>query len=59
MGGMVKILHPKKDSVMQWNTQDGNINTNNKVGVDITLPAISATNVVTQKFHVDDTAKGR
>ena len=43
---------------MQWRTQAGNINTNFKVKVDFTLPAISATNVVTWKCHVDDSTRG-
>ena len=44
---------------MQWNTQAGNITTNLKVKVDFTLPALSATNVVTWNCHVGDSAKGR
>ena len=44
---------------MQWNTQAGDITTNIKVNVDFTLPILSATNVVTWKFHVDDCAKGK
>ena len=45
--------------MMQWNTQAGNITTNIKVGVDFTLPAISANNSVIWKCRVDDSAKGR
>ena len=45
--------------MMQWNTQAGNITTNLKVGVDFTLPEISANNAVTWKCCVDDFAKGR
>ena len=56
---IVGKLHPEKDSVMQWHTQDGNITTNLKVKVDFTLPALSAMNVVTWNFHVYDSAKGR
>ena len=44
---------------MQWHTQAGNITTNIKVEVDFTLPALSATNVVMWKCHMDDSAKGR
>ena len=40
-------------------TQAGNITTNPKVKVYFTLPALSATNVVTWKFHVDDSDKDR
>ena len=43
---------------MQWHTQAGNITTNLKVKIDFTLPALSAMNVVTWRFHVDDSAKG-
>ena len=43
---------------MHWHTQAGNITTNLKVGVYFTLPTISATNVLTWKCHVDDSAKG-
>ena len=44
---------------MQWQTQAENITTNLKVKVDFTLPALSATNVVTWKCHVYEYAKGR
>ena len=44
---------------MQWHTQAGNITTNIKVKVYFTLPALSMTNVVTWKCHVDDFAKVR
>ena len=44
---------------MQWQTQAVNITTNIKVIIDFTLPALSATNVVTCKCHVDDYTKGR
>ena len=43
---------------MQWHTQAGNITTNPTVEVDFTLPALSVTNVVTWKCHVDGSAKG-
>ena len=49
----------EKDSVMRWQTQAGNITTNLKVKVDFTLPALSATNVVTRKYYVDESNKGR
>ena len=42
---------------MQWNTQAGNITTNLKV--DFTLPALSATNILTWNCHVDESKKGR
>ena len=44
---IVEKLCPEKDSAMQWQTQAGNITTNNKVKIDFTLPALSATDVVT------------
>ena len=57
MGKLVEKIHPKKYAVMQWHTQDGNITANINVEVDFTLHAISAMNVVTWKFYVDDSAK--
>ena len=59
MGGLVKRLGQEKDSPMQWNTQAGNITTNIEVKIYFTLPALSATNVVMWKCHVDDSDKGR
>ena len=59
MGRLVEKLIPKKYSEMQWHKQAGNITTSIKVGVHFTLPALSATNVVTWKCHVDDSTKGR
>ena len=56
MQRLVEKLCPKKDAVMQWQTQAGNITTNFKVKIDFTLPVLSATYVVTRKFHVDDSA---
>ena len=44
---------------MQWHMQAGNITTNLKVKLDLTLTALIAMNVVTWKCHVDDSAKGR
>ena len=58
MGRLVGKLYPDKDAVMQWHTQAVNITTNLKVKVDFISPALSATNVVTWKYHVDDSAKG-
>ena len=43
---------------MQWHTQAGNITTNIKVNMDFTLTDISATNVMTYIWHVDDSYKG-
>ena len=59
MGGLVEKLSLEKDDVMQWHTQAVNITNNIKVKVYFTLPALSMTNVVTWKCHVDDSARGR
>ena len=40
-------------------TQYGNITTNIKIKVDFTLPTLSAMDVVTNKYHVDDSTRGR
>ena len=45
--------------MMQWHTQAGDITTTIKVKLDFTLPAPSAKHVVTWKWHVDDSDKGR
>ena len=52
-------IHPEKYAVVQWHTQAGNITTNIKIKVDITLPTLSATNVVMWKNHVNYLAKVR
>ena len=44
--------------MIQWHTQDGNITTNHKVKMDYTLTTLSTLNVMTLKFHVDDSTKG-
>ena len=59
MGMLVEKHCLEKYAVMQWHTQARNITTNYKVKVYFTLPALSATNSVTWKFHMDDSAKGR
>ena len=59
MGRLVNKLYPEEDDPMQRHTQAGNITTNLKVKVDFTLRALSVTNVVTWKFHGDESAKGR
>ena len=59
MRRLFEKLHPEKDAMMQWHTQAGNITTNHKVKVYFTLPAISATNAVTSKYHADESNKGR
>ena len=59
MLGIVFKLRLKTDGVMQWKTQAGNINTNIKVKVYSTLHPLSATNIMTWKCHMDDSANGR
>ena len=59
MGRLIKKLCPENDAPVQWNTQAGNITTDLKVKKYFTLPALSATNVVTWNFHVDEYAKVR
>ena len=59
MGWLIEKLRPEKDDPMQWNTQARNITTNLKVKIDFVLPALSATNVVTWNFHVDEYANVR
>ena len=59
MGRLVKKLGLEEDTPTQWNTQAVNTTTNIKVNIDYTLTALSTTNVVTWKFHVDDSTKGR
>ena len=53
----ISRINPKKDAVTQWHTQAGNITTNLKVNIYMTLPGINATKNVTLNFHVDDSAK--
>ena len=59
MLSLVKRLGTKKGVAMQWHTQAGNITTNIKVEIDFTLTELSATNVMTWRFHVGDSAKDR
>ena len=58
MRRLVEKLSLEKDALMQWHTQAGNITTNLKVKLDFTLPALIATNALTWKCHVDESAKG-
>ena len=59
MGSLVKILSQEEDNPMQWHMQAGNITTNLKVKIYFTLPALSAMDIVTWNFHVDESGKGR
>ena len=58
LGRLIEKLNDEKDASIQWNTKAGNITTNIKVKIYFTLPALSATNVVTWNCHVYDSAKG-
>ena len=44
---------------MQWHTQAVKINTNLKYRIYFILPELSATNIVTCTYHLDDYAKVR
>ena len=59
MGRLAGKINPEKYAMMQWHTQAGNITTSIKVGVHFTLPTFSVTNVMTWKYHADDSSKGR
>ena len=59
MRRLVNQLGLEEDSPIQWSTQAGNITTTMKDKLDLTLPTLSATNVMTSNFHVDESAKGR
>ena len=49
---IIKKLHPKEDTVVQWHMQAGSITTNLKVNIDFTLTELSATKIVTWNYHV-------
>ena len=59
---MIRIilkLKTKSYAVMKWKMKLGNITTNLKVKIYITLPEFITTKIVMWYFHVDDSAKGR
>ena len=56
---LVEKLGAEKYSVMQWQTEAGSITTNYNIDVYFTLPALSVTNLVTWKCHVDDSSMGK
>ena len=58
-GRQVQKLNPTKYDVMQCHTQAGNITNNIKVEMNLTLPELSVTNVVTWECYVGDSAKDR
>ena len=45
--------------MIQWHTQDVNINTNLKFKVDFDLPTLIAKKIMTWKLYMDDYDKGR
>ena len=59
IGRLVEKNTLEKYAVMQRHTQVVNITNNLKVKVDFTLPSLSATNIVTWKYHLGDSAKCR
>ena len=59
MRRLLEKLYPEKYAVIQWQTQAGKITTNLKITVDFILLALSATNFVTWKCHVDVFARDR
>ena len=59
IGRLVEKINPGKYAVMQWHMQVGNITNNLKFEVYFTSPTLSAMNVVTWKYHVYDSSKGR
>ena len=56
---LITKLNPKKYAVMKWHAQGGNINIHPKVKIDLTLPELSATEILTWNCHVDDFTKVR
>ena len=59
MRRLVEKISNEKYAVMQWHKYCGDITSSLKVRVDFTLPALSVENVMTWKFHADESAKGR
>ena len=56
---LLKKLYPKRDDVMKWNKQAGNITTNLKFKIYFTLPELRATEIMMWNCHVDDSANHR
>ena len=59
MGRLVEKLNPEKDAVMHRHTPVVNSTTNIEVEVDFNLPALSVTNIMMWKCHVEDSVKSR
>ena len=58
MGRLFEKLCLEKYAVIQWHTQAGNITTNLKVKVYLTLPVLRSMNGMMWKCHMDDSSKG-
>ena len=58
MGRLVNTTF-KRDYLMLWRTQAGDITTNLNADVVFTLPELSTSIDVTWIYHSDDSAKGR
>ena len=58
-GSIIQKLCLNEDSMMQWHTQAGKVNTYLKVKIDCTSPEISVTKMVSWNFHADYSAKRR
>ena len=56
---LITILKPEEEAMIQWNTQVGNITTDLRIKIDLTLPDFSATKIVMWNCHVDDSANSR
>ena len=56
---MVLELILEKYDVMKWQTQAINITTNLMVKIDLNLPELSVTKIVTWNCHLGDSTKGK
>ena len=59
MTRITENIKTKKDAVMKWHTQAGNITTNLKVKIYFTLPGLIATAIMTWKCNVDESKKSK
>ena len=57
MKSIITEIIPIRYDVIKFHTQTGHITTNLRVKIDFTSSKISATEILTWKFHVDDSAK--
>ena len=54
LGKFASKLRKKKTKPQKWITQAGTIKTNQRAKVDLILPELDATKIVTWDCHVDD-----